>query len=388
MSRFAALDGLRGICALGVALFHLRVAFHVFDNPLVREAYVLVDFFFVLSGFVIAHAYGLRLATAPEVGSFLIRRIGRVWPLHIAVLALMVALEAIRLVMASRLGTDIRLPFSGETGPETLIPNALLVHAWGLSVLTWNVPSWSISAELLAYLLFAIVSFIARSRTLAVVAAILAVDWVASVKLAPDVEFYAQLSSLRAICGFFAGVLVHAAFTRVGPMQVTKLGGSLIEFAMAALVMGYMLFVSDERLTPWAVPVFAAAILAFASERGVISDFLKLPALQVIGTLSYSIYLTHSLVLTAFNALAKGIGRVLHLDVMVPAPTLFEGMAERGIDWDLVHFGSFWLDDLYALAFLAAVIGLSTLTYRFIEMPGQRLFAGLAKARTDLKIPA
>jgi peptidoglycan/LPS O-acetylase OafA/YrhL len=54
MVRFGALDGLRGISAVAVALLHLPVAFHLFGSPVVREAYVFVDFFFVLSGFVIA----------------------------------------------------------------------------------------------------------------------------------------------------------------------------------------------------------------------------------------------------------------------------------------------------------------------------------------------
>src|SRR5690606_39116617 len=117
MARFAALDGLRGISAVAVAFFHLPLAFHLFGSPLVREAYIFVDFFFVLSGFVIAHAYGARLTGGAELGDFLVRRIGRLWPLHLATLGALVALEAIRYLLAARFGFEVRPPFAGETSP-------------------------------------------------------------------------------------------------------------------------------------------------------------------------------------------------------------------------------------------------------------------------------
>ena len=60
--RFTALDGWRGICALLVALYHFHATSHVEQLGLVRNAYLFVDFFFVLSGFVITYAYADRLA--------------------------------------------------------------------------------------------------------------------------------------------------------------------------------------------------------------------------------------------------------------------------------------------------------------------------------------
>ena len=55
--RFYALDSWRGIAAVMVALFHMPIAWSLYDVGIVRHAWLFVDFFFVLSGFVIAFTY-------------------------------------------------------------------------------------------------------------------------------------------------------------------------------------------------------------------------------------------------------------------------------------------------------------------------------------------
>ena len=84
--RFAVLDGWRGLCALLVALYHLNVVSPFLDNGLIRHAYLFVDFFFVLSGFVITHTYWGKLTDAGALGDFTVRRFARIWPLQAALL--------------------------------------------------------------------------------------------------------------------------------------------------------------------------------------------------------------------------------------------------------------------------------------------------------------
>src|SRR4051812_44349777 len=96
-TRYVALDGCRGVFALLVALLHFSAAGHLYDLPIVRSSYLAVDFFFVLSGLVIAHASLGRLSGARDGLVFVVRRFGRLWPLHAAMLVCFLGFELLKL---------------------------------------------------------------------------------------------------------------------------------------------------------------------------------------------------------------------------------------------------------------------------------------------------
>src|SRR5258708_32734760 len=137
--RFQALDGWRGIAALWVALYHSPFYGHLYGVPLVRNAYLFVDLFFVLSGFVISHAYADRLGDGKAVLVFLIRRFGRLWPLHAAVLSAFVGIELLK-YFGSRHGLALHHePFTGSHGVVAIAANLALVHSLGIYAhLTWK----------------------------------------------------------------------------------------------------------------------------------------------------------------------------------------------------------------------------------------------------------
>ena len=91
--RFESLDGLRGVAAIAVVLFHIRWSNHVTETHFVRESYLFVDLFFILSGFIITRAYGDQIRTLHQASKFLILRFFRLYPLHIAVLLVCVLYE-------------------------------------------------------------------------------------------------------------------------------------------------------------------------------------------------------------------------------------------------------------------------------------------------------
>ena len=124
--RFEALDSLRGVCAILVVMFHMPVASHWRDWGLVQHAYLFVDYFFVLSGFVIAHAYANRLKSGRDAGRFMVRRFGRIWPLHLLMLGAFVLLELARLIFHF----DGAVPFTRDRSVEAIFSNLLLVQAW------------------------------------------------------------------------------------------------------------------------------------------------------------------------------------------------------------------------------------------------------------------
>ena len=78
-TRLPLLDGLRGIAALGVLAFHLPGFFHI--PQMLPKAYLFVDFFFLLSGFVLTPVITARRASGVSATAFFVSRIRRFWPL-------------------------------------------------------------------------------------------------------------------------------------------------------------------------------------------------------------------------------------------------------------------------------------------------------------------
>lgn len=150
-SHFIVLDGMRGLAALAVVAFHICEYFLLPVKP--EHAYLAVDFFFILSGFVIAHAYGSRLRGGMSVGAFLRVRLIRLYPLAL----LGVLLGTLVYVAASRTANGPALSgvvFAGLTNALLLPSKALLAfRPWAFPV---DSPLWSLAFEFWINILYAL----------------------------------------------------------------------------------------------------------------------------------------------------------------------------------------------------------------------------------------
>jgi len=370
--RFRALDGWRGVCALLVALHHIEVRGWLYSLSLVRHAWMFVDFFFVLSGFVIAFAYSEKLSCAIDIRGFMVRRFGRIYPLHAAILVCLVLLELVHLAF-QHLHPVPDDP--GAFGPGRsifgLLTNLLLVQDFGLhNELTWNGPAWSISAEFYTYLVFAIVCVLVPSRNVRVSVAALLI--LSSVVLLLHVSPHGmretfQWGFVRCLFGFFTGTLSYEIW-RTGRTQ--WLAGSAFEFFAATASIAFVCLVPGHaQMEYFATPVFALAVLVFAQEGGAISKAMISRPVAALGRWSYSIYIVHTLVIAcAFSA--------FHMIELAFHP----GWITRTKDGhSIIALPVPLLDDLLCLVILGVVIGLASLTYRHIERPGQRWAARFAQ---------
>ena len=364
--RFSVLDGWRGVCALVVALHHLHAESHLFPLPFLRHSWMFVDFFFVLSGFVIAQAYGKRLGDRRQFGRFVRRRFARLWPLHAAVLAAMVALEAAKAIAMSQAGLGANNPpFSGETSWPAVLTNLALVHALGLhDMATWNFPSWSISTEFFTYLLFGLVAVagLAGRGTVLLAAALagLAVVAAFSREYLHTIE---DFSLFRCVYGFFLGALVHRL---VMPRLGWRLpAAGLLELGAVTLVVTFITTVDRDPPSLAAPVVFAMVVAVFAFEQGFLSRLLAARPIQALGAWSYSIYMVHTLLLVALGRGVNLAEKLLQLRLTAPIEV-------NGQTRSLLVLGGPWAGDILALVYLAAVVGVAALTWRWIEMPGRR----------------
>ena len=369
-ARFEALDAWRGILALGVALFHLEALTHAWGAPLLKAGWLLVDFFFVLSGFVIAHAYSGRLNTLREARVFLIRRIGRVWPLHAAMLAAFVAHELLKLI-AMMSGAAAQGPFlpGTNTSVESIFTNLLLIQALNLhGQETWNFPGWSISAELVSYVVFALIALAFPAGRLRALALIGLVSLIAVTVLSKGtLHVTHDFGALRCLAGFSAGVLAQALAKRWrGPGLETA---TALETGAVILFLAFLAFAGSNSLSYAAPFLFAAMTMAFAYQRGKVSRLLLAAPLQALGRWSYSIYMVHVIVLLFLNDILRIAENRFGLALIREFPAL-DGQGAR----KLIDLGSPFANDAFAVFYLALVIAAAALAHRLIEKPGQALF--------------
>ena len=161
---------LRGIAALLVVFYHFGFgagSHFVFESaPFFRRSYLWVDFFFMLSGFIISFTHPeFRARTRmKDIGLFLVRRFARVYPLHIVCLAYMVVFSGVTALIALHGGKPLSAEWS-PLGLQHLVAQIFLLSAWGIVPdVGWNIPSWSISAEMVAYLAFPVLAIVTGSR--------------------------------------------------------------------------------------------------------------------------------------------------------------------------------------------------------------------------------
>ncbi|CAL1691093.1 hypothetical protein MMB232_01228 [Brevundimonas subvibrioides] len=320
--------------------------------------------FFVLSGFVIAHAYGHRLESTEQVRAFMIRRFGRLYPLHLITLLGVVALEVVKLILTRTGDTSGQAPFTGTNSLETLVANVFLLHAIiPFGVYSWNGPSWSISTEFWTYLVFAILILLSgRFRTRAVTLAATFFGGLLVVLPLFGIHLKNMTGQGILVClfCFFLGEITYRLFRRFKDKGFIPAGGW--EWLVVPLAVIPFWF---EPLPAIAGPlVFAAVIFVFAFENGPGSKGLQIPALQFLGKISYSIYMIHFLVLAVINGVLRVAEGRTGINLLGPN--------------DMIAFGPPGTMDLLALVYVAIVIGLGWFSYTFIEAPARDFFNKVA----------
>lgn len=377
MRRYEALDGWRGFCAVAVALNHLWFMGHYRSASVVNNAHLFVDFFFVLSGFVVNYAYGDRLTEWRNIPSYLIRRFGRLYPLHLATLGALVLFE---LAQAALHVGGAAKPFSGAASIHNLVANLFLLQGMGVNDSgSWNGPSWSISVEFFLYISLAFVTFMLKGRHRSICFALLSVAGALALwRFAPHLmDSTFDFGFLRGIFGFFLGALVQRALAR---WPVANLPfPTILEIAYLVGIMTFLSLASRGPEAMLASPIFAGAVWLFAQEKGAVSGLMKGPVFNALGKWSFSIYLWHYvMIIFLFAALRIIESRVGgHFLVMTVR-------ASDGASFRALSVGSPWLMDGAAALFLLATVVVGGVSYRLIEQPGQRLFGNLAKRFTPI----
>lgn len=372
-NRFRALDAWRGICALLVVLFHAPTL-HLFkDTAGFANLQLCVDFFFVLSGFVITHAYSRRLASPRDGLDFMGARFRRLWPLHVVVLTLFVAFELLKLAYGyvhPGFGLDAA-PFSAGHAPLEIVTNLFFLQSFGLHPgLSWNGPAWSIAVEFWVSVVFALVLCLTPRRRLAIFAGLAAVSAAILAVASPQTLFVSHdFGFLRCLFGFSVGCVLYDLRLM---LPSRRLASGPAEAVALGLAVAFVLLTAQGPLHLLAPLLFAGLIYVFSFEAGPISKVLATPLPQALGRWSFSIYMTHMLVFQ----LMRTIGTLADKKFDLHAVVFHNGDKLLVIGGGLTAF-------LATLAIIALiVVPLGAFFHHFVERPfGQRPATGPAPAR-------
>lgn len=309
LSRDGPLDALRFLAALFIVLYHVaeRAPVSLFSlSPAFGRGYLATDFFLMLSGYVLARTYGPRVLGAEvDTLGFLKRRVQRIWPSHLVMLAAFVAF----FVGTSAVGLAPQNPRWFQW--DQLLPQVFLMQAWFVPGTSgWNMPTWTLSALIAAYALFPMVwrKVAATQRPLMLLAmgaiAYLAIDYAALALLkVPSYQLPLRFGLIRGVPLFMIGLLV----ARLPVTTLARRQALPLAVATLAIVIGIQGLGNFDH--------FSLALLAFLIYAAGASKPRNWAWAGAAGKLSFSLFLTNTL--TA--AVWFGVVRMAEAKLGLPA---------------------------------------------------------------------
>ncbi|NIJ50888.1 acyltransferase family protein [Dyadobacter arcticus] len=372
------LTPLRGIAAMLTVIFHVDLMLGLGGNSLVKTAdslflsrmYLMVDFFFILSGFVMCHVYGKWFrdsVSASEFRRFTIARFARIYPLHLLSLLSMVVI----LTVAGYAGVPKHFIFEPNNNVWSFISNLLLIQAMNVhDWFTWTHAAWSISVEWWMYMLF---PFLVRpfvnmgwAGRIAVVAfsyagyllltfvilrnapAPAALPFFTADPLNNTINACVQYSFLRCLSGFMLGMIANQVYKEDWGKGL--LANGYVFLALTAGMLVCMHFATYDFITVSFLP-FMLLSAAYGSPK--MNSFFGTKALQRLGDLSFSIYLMHQpLMLIIIKAYSYYQNKTEGIYGPPPVPSILPA----------------WI---ICIAFILLTLIVCSVTYRFVEVPAR-----------------
>lgn len=335
MKAIPSLTAIRGVAALCVVVHHLTEFYrwhhlnHV--SSVLYMGYTGVDLFFVLSGFILTRVHMDMAMNPASLGQFGLRRVLRIYPLHLVLLAVIAVMGSFAFVIP-------RAALDWHTLPYVA---ALVQPYFDMSTGLWNAVSWSAAVELSCYVVFPLwLAMFRRAPTWLLAPLVLLAAWAAWVVQTHYTQFWTGWGAVwRGWSGFALGSAVGLLSSRRALSRRWVIW--LESLACAVLAWGAL------AKFPQLIPLGSAALICALQWRGgTVDALLSLKPLVYLGEISFSVYLLQILVIDTENTFWP----VAHLPAVTPMFLLRE-----------------------ALMF-ASLIGLASLTYRYVERPCLKAF--------------
>jgi peptidoglycan/LPS O-acetylase OafA/YrhL len=287
--RYTTLEGMRGIGAIYVVLLHGEA---LFGNAAPQSAYLGVDFFFVLSGFIVAHVYAQPLDNGLSMTAFLRSRLLRLYPVYLLGTLSGVALAVESMVIGrSELLWNYMQPLISLPFALALLPSPVTDAMFPL-----DIPAWSLFFEFVINIVFAVRTF-RSTRSLLAIMAVSGLALVAALVTKDTLNFgwnkpTGLLGLARIAFSFPLGVFVYRLHRRLPPVELP--GWFFLVPTLALMVLMYVTPTGSARIA------FDIAFILIISPALVLSGAASNPGRQwigqafvILGALSYPLYTLH-----------------------------------------------------------------------------------------------
>lgn len=371
---FTSLDSLRGFAALFVVFLHSYWSHDFYFLNFIRNSYLFVDLFFILSGFVIIYNYHDKLLyNSISIKQFVLKRFYRLWPLHFSILLVFLFLEFIKFIFFTHFGiSGTNIPFSENNG-IAFFANLFFLQSFNtFQDATFNGPSWSISVEFFTYIFFAVSIIIFKNKInlykyfsliVIIISSYFLYFKIGHLSVTHDFGF------IRCLFGFFSGIIIfylynaslnsHSRIKNINYFTWTIIELSTIFFLI------YSLSWKDEvnRLDFISFVLFFIMIYLFIFSKGLISKLLNYRLFTYLGKISFSIYMVHYFYSILLNNFLK---------IYYKAPFIND-------KWGGYVEINPTVGNIYLIFYLIIVIISAHYTYEFIE---QRYRHGFLKKKS------
>jgi peptidoglycan/LPS O-acetylase OafA/YrhL len=357
MQSIKYLTPLRGVAALLVVLFHIQFWLKDLQAGLsdhtsfIARGYIWVDLFFILSGFILTHVYGKNFKKgtnkAPYI-RFLQARFARIYPLYfITLIAYLLLWKTL-----GYLSIDYEaFHWPDRFTAESFVSNIFMTQSFGLhDFLSWNYPSWSVSAELVVYLFFPFVIVFSQKN----ISSFILITVVSSLFLylyveKGNIDFTYNMGVIRCSFEFLLGVYLYKnLFNREFFLLQRSAAVPVFTFLSIVVLLHFPVEVVSDLIF---LPLFMLLILALSKYRGDKLSFLNSRYVIGLGNISYSLYIWHFL--------------VIELSYLLLSPEL---MNRKEWHPNILETG------IFIITILISLLAVSILSYRFIEVPTRRYF--------------
>lgn len=368
-----ALNGLRIVAALGVVCFHYgRLSIGFKELPLlakniVSNGTIALPFFYVLSGFVLAHAYSDRRQALTRKRDFYRARIARLFPAYIVsfILFLPIAVEKYLRAPAPNLHHGAQIFAVGG------LLSLFALQSWTPLSQSWNGPAWSLSVEAFFYLIFPLIlPRIMKMRPIALVS-LLSLLWLSMISLSiahehnaipPQVwNDYFMYHPLFWTPTFLLGIATYRLalpWSRISSAAATTASAMSLGLLMLLAGMLSPRVGGDFLVNGGAAPLIAVIVLSLSHPRAASSRLLGSTPLDFLGKASYVIYILQAPLWHMFRA---GTDKLRHVSNQ---PTVQ--------DWQF-------------LLYLVVLVGSALLVQRLVERPVQRWLLQQSRLSTAAK---